>query len=76
MWTAARMLLGGHVFAAQYMEWATGDNAQTIQQVAITLWYRPIQAIKFGLQYEYAAARYFQYILPTAPTALGRLPTT
>ena len=23
-----------------------------------TLWYRPIQAIKFGVQYEYAMARY------------------
>ncbi|MGO8760679.1 MAG: hypothetical protein ACLP2P_03015 [Desulfobaccales bacterium] len=64
----SRMLLGGHVFGANNMEWATGDNAQTIQQMAITLWYRPIQAIKFGLQYEYAAARYFQYILPTAAT--------
>ena len=42
------------------MEWGTGDNAQTIQQAAVTLWYRPIQAIKFGLQYEYAAAHYFQ----------------
>ena len=51
------------------MAWAhMGDNAQTIQQMAITLWYRPIQAIKFGLQYAYAAARYFQYILPTAAT--------
>jgi hypothetical protein len=44
------------------MEWAMGDNAQTIQQAAVTLWYRPIQAIKFGLQYEYAAAHYFQYV--------------
>ena len=38
-----------------------GDNAQTIQQVSATLWYRPIQAIKFGLQYSYTAATYFQY---------------
>ena len=65
----SRMLLGGHVFGANNMEWATGDNAQTIQQMAITLWYRPIQAIKFGLQYEYATAHYFQYILPTAATS-------
>ena len=42
------------------MEWAMGDNAQTIQQFSLTLWYRPIQAIKFGLQYSYASARYFQ----------------
>ena len=43
------------------MEWAMGDNAQTIQQASATLWYRPIQAIKFGLQYSYAAATYFAY---------------
>ena len=47
------------------MEWGFfGDNAQTIQQVNATLWYRPIQAIKFGLQYSYAAATYFQYLTP------------
>ncbi|OGR24561.1 MAG: hypothetical protein A2139_00525 [Desulfobacca sp. RBG_16_60_12] len=58
------------------MEWAMGDNAQTIQQVNATLWYRPIQAIKFGLQYSYASATYFAYALPTAsatgaPVGLG-----
>ena len=41
--------------AINNMEWGFfGDNAQTIQQVTATLWYRPIQAIKFGLQYSYA----------------------
>ena len=35
-------------------------SPQTIQQVSATLWYRPIQAIKFGLQYSYLAANYFQ----------------
>ena len=38
----------------------TGDNATTIQQMEATLWYRPIQAIKFGLQYSYMAANYPQ----------------
>jgi hypothetical protein len=52
------------------MEWAMGDNAQTIQQAAVTLWYRPIQAIKFGLQYEYSAAHYFQNILPLGGPAI------
>jgi hypothetical protein len=52
------------------MEWAMGDNAQTIQQAAVTLWYRPIQAIKFGLQYEYSAAHYFQSILPAGGPAI------
>ena len=31
-----------------------------IQQMSATLWYRPIQAIKFGLQYSYLSAHYFQ----------------
>jgi len=51
------------------MEYAMGDNAQTIQQASATLWYRPIQAIKFGLQYSYTAAHYFAYALPTASNA-------
>ena len=29
----------------------SGNLAKTIQQAEFTLWYRPIQAIKFGLQY-------------------------
>jgi hypothetical protein len=47
------------------MEWGTGNDPQTIQQIAFTLWYRPIQAIKFGLQYEYAAAHFYQEATPT-----------
>ena len=55
-----------------------GDNAQTIQQASMTLWYRPIQAIKFGLQYSYAAANYFAYAIPVpvlagVPVGLLRL---
>jgi hypothetical protein len=38
----------------------SANEAQTIQQFSATLWYRPIQAIKFGLQYSYLAAHYFQ----------------
>jgi hypothetical protein len=47
------------------MEWALGgDIPQTVQQASATLWYRPIQAIKFGLQYSYCAATYYQYLTP------------
>ena len=63
---------GGALFAngLNGMEWAyNGDIPQTIQQAAVTLWYRPIQAIKFGLQYEYTAATYFQYLTPTTNAA-------
>jgi len=61
----SRYLQGASVFGLNNMEWAMGNNAQTIQQASATLWYRPIQAIKFGLQYSYAAAHYFQYTTAT-----------
>jgi hypothetical protein len=62
---ARSSLFAGHN-GVNNMEWGffTADNAQTIQQVNMTLWYRPIQAIKFGLQYSYVAATYFQYLTP------------
>ena len=44
----------------------SAGEASTIQQVNVTLWYRPIQAIKFGLQYSYVAANYFQIAGSTA----------
>jgi hypothetical protein len=38
-----------------------GVNAQinSMQQIDATLWYRPIQALKFGLQYSYAQANFW-----------------
>jgi len=57
------------------MEYAMGDNAQTIHQMNATLWYRPIQAIKFGLQYSYTAATYFAYALPNASAVGPGTPT-
>jgi hypothetical protein len=69
----ARYLNVNTYTAINGMEWAMGDNAQTIQQVALTLWYRPIQAIKFGLQYEYAAAHYYQYINATNGPAVANI---
>ena len=47
----------------------TGNgDASTIQQASATLWYRPIQAIKFGLQYSYLAAHYFNFANSPATT--------
>ena len=51
------------------MEMAFGDNASSIQQVDLTLWYRPIQAIKFGLQYSYMAVNFLQMTTVPAATA-------
>jgi hypothetical protein len=42
------------------MALVNANEPQTIQQASATLWYRPIQAIKFGLQYSYLAAHYYQ----------------
>jgi hypothetical protein len=67
----SRFLRGANQFGINNMEWAMADNAQTIQQANFTLWYRPIQAIKFGLQYSYAQATYFQYALPASSTGAG-----
>lgn len=41
---------------------ATGANdmSKFWQQYSATLWYRPIQALKFGLQYSYARTEFFQ----------------
>ena len=59
---SAHLVVGG-------MEMAfTADEASTIQQAEATLWYRPIQAIKFGLQYAYTAASYFQMATVPAGT--------
>ena len=47
------------------MEWAfAAIMPRRSSRLTVTLWYRPIQAIKFGLQYAYAAANYFQYLIP------------
>jgi hypothetical protein len=52
----------GGVGGANGMEYVFASNAMpsTIQQATATLWYRPIQAIKFGLQYSYLAAHFYQ----------------
>jgi hypothetical protein len=51
------------------MAFLNGNEPSTIQQFSATLWYRPIQAIKFGLQYSYLAASYLQ--VNTVPAGTG-----
>ena len=54
-----------------------GDVLKTWTQAEVCLWYRPIQAIKFGLQYAYGSNQYFQ-LTPGGNTAtttgLGNTP--
>jgi hypothetical protein len=41
--------------------WAVaGDPIRTWQQAEMVLWYRPVQAIKFGLEYAYGYNQYYQ----------------
>jgi hypothetical protein len=49
---------------------AAAAQMRTIQQVDATLWYRPIAALKFGLQYSYAHAQYLTDAYPN-----GSLPS-
>jgi len=47
----------------QWMGTTTGaDPAKMHQHYYATLWYRPIQALKFGLEYTYARTDYFQKV--------------
>jgi len=55
---------------------AANDPIKTNQHYYLCLWYRPIQALKFGLEYTYARTDYFQIRGNTAagvahPTNLG-----
>jgi hypothetical protein len=46
---------------------AIADQFRFMEQVDATLWYRPITALKFGLQYTYAHSDYYQKILVGNP---------
>ena len=64
-------LLGGmnRVYGVDRDRWmgtAVGsDPARYNEHCYATLWYRPIQALKFGLEYTYARTGYFQKVLVT-----------
>jgi hypothetical protein len=45
------------------------DQMKMMQQIEATLWYRPIQALKFGLQYSYARTDWLQ--ITTDPVNSG-----
>jgi hypothetical protein len=39
---------------------ASNDQFRTVQQVDATLWYQPVKALKFGVQYAFANTQWFQ----------------
>jgi len=47
------------------------DPFKTNQHVYACLWYRPIQALKFGLEYTYVRSDYFQATTVTSETTTG-----
>jgi len=47
------------------------DQQKMEQQVDATVWYRPVQALKFGLQYSFAQSQWFQ---ETNTAAVGGTP--
>jgi hypothetical protein len=51
--------------------WAGADQPTFWQEVDVTLWYRPIQAIKFGLQYAYQRTTWIQTLSGGAVPATG-----
>jgi hypothetical protein len=65
--TVQNGLVGG--WNGQEYAYATAAMPSTIQQATATLWYRPIQAIKFGLQYSYLAANFYQMVTTPANTS-------
>ena len=38
----------------------TANKFRTVERVDATLWYRPLQALSFGVQYAFARSDYFQ----------------
>jgi hypothetical protein len=54
------------VYGVDRNEWlgttTSADPAKFHQHYYATLWYRPIQALKFGLEYTYARTDYFQKV--------------
>jgi len=47
----------------------SADPVKNNQQYYLTLWYRPIQALKFGLEYVYVRSDYFQNVQQGSQTS-------
>lgn len=55
----ANTAVGAGIFdRSKYM--STQDQMKTMQQLAVILWYQPITALKFGIQYQYNRTDWFQ----------------
>jgi hypothetical protein len=63
-WYASAVYGINRAFGVNQAQWIGDSNAndpyKTNQQIYGTLWYRPVQALKFGLEYTYVRTDYFQ----------------
>lgn len=53
-----RINIGGVAIQESFYN-AVNNQPGTINQVDLTLWYRPVQALKFGLQYAFAQSNFW-----------------
>jgi len=60
----------GNPFGYKYA--SNNDQTKLWQEFDLTLWYRPIEAIKFGLQYSYGRTDYLQKLNNPAVGAAGQ----
>ena len=58
--TTAQAISLNNPLGCHYAAPGTNDQVKLWQELDLTLWYRPIQALKFGLQYSYGRTDYFQ----------------
>ncbi|MGA9754186.1 MAG: hypothetical protein WBV23_03500 [Desulfobaccales bacterium] len=71
---AARGLAAGGINAPGYVYAFNADASKLQQQLEGILWYRPIQAIKFGLEYAYGQTTWFQSTGQAAAFPTGAVP--
>jgi hypothetical protein len=65
-WFANVIWAMNRVYGVNRDQWmgttTSADPSKMHQHYYATLWYRPVQALKFGLEYTYARTDYFQNI--------------
>jgi len=79
-WYAQAMWGMNRAFGVDQDRWmgdtTANDPVKLNQHYYATLWYRPIQALKFGLEYTYVRTDYFQNRGATAAGAVGTVNPT
>ncbi len=66
------LVTGGNPYGAVYA--SNSDQVKLWSEYSVTLWYRPIEALKFGLQYSYERSDYLQKVNNPQPVAAAVQP--